>query len=137
MSPADTSTAWRQSSGRPNPESPRQTAAAGAGTVCLASRHLTGRSDGACMTANLTVAGLLAEGVARLRLPGVGTAPAATADVDAQLLLAHVLAVPRVRLKSHPEDLPDPARTQHYRRLLARRADGAILDYLTGRRALC
>jgi release factor glutamine methyltransferase len=86
------------------------------------------------MTANLTVAGLLAEGVARLRVSVAGTDPAATADLDAQLLLAHVLAVPRVRLKSHPEDLPDPARTQHYRRLLARRAAGEPLAYLTGRR---
>ena len=86
------------------------------------------------MTANLTVAGLLAEGVARLRVSPAGTDPAATAHLDAQLLLAHVLAVPRVRLKSHPEDLPDPARTQHYRRLLARRAAGEPLAYLTGRR---
>src|ERR1700730_19363006 len=130
MSTADTSTAWRQRSGRPNPESPRQTAAAGAGTVCLASRHISGRSAGACMTATLTVAGLLAEGVARLRVSVAGTDPAATADLDAQLLLANVLAVPRVRLKSHPEDLPDPSRIQHYRRLLARRAARQTLAYL-------
>ena len=86
------------------------------------------------MTANLTVAALLAEGVGRLRVSPAGTDPAATADLDAQLLLAHVLAVPRARLKSHPEDLPDPSRTQHYRRLLARRAAGEPLAYLTGRR---
>jgi release factor glutamine methyltransferase len=86
------------------------------------------------MTANLTVAALLAEGVARLRISPAGTDPAATADLDAQLLLAHVLAVPRARLKSHPEDLPEPARTQHYRRLLARRAAGEPLAYLTGSR---
>jgi release factor glutamine methyltransferase len=86
------------------------------------------------MTANLTVAGLLAEGVRELRASPAGTEPAATADLDAQLLLAHVLAVPRVRLKSHPEDLPDPSRIQHYRRLLARRAAGEPLAYLTGSR---
>jgi release factor glutamine methyltransferase len=86
------------------------------------------------MTANLTVAALLAEGAGQLRVSPAGTDPAATADLDAQLLLAHVLAVPRARLKSHPEELPDPARTQHYRRLLARRAAGEPLAYLTGRR---
>jgi release factor glutamine methyltransferase len=86
------------------------------------------------MTGNLTVAGLLAEGVRQLRASPTGTEPAATADLDAQLLLAHVLAVPRTRLKSHPEDLPDPSATQHYRRLLARRAAGEPLAYLTGSR---
>jgi release factor glutamine methyltransferase len=86
------------------------------------------------MKGNLTVAELLAEGVRQLRAAPTGTEPAATADLDAQLLLAHVLAVPRTRLKSHPEDLPDPSHTQHYRRLLARRAAGEPLAYLTGSR---
>ena len=86
------------------------------------------------MTGNLTVAGLLAEGVRQLRAAPTGIEPAATADLDAQLLLAHVLAVPRTRLKSHPEDLPDPSCTQHYRGLLARRAAGEPLAYLTGSR---
>jgi release factor glutamine methyltransferase len=86
------------------------------------------------MKGNLTVAELLAEGVRQLRAAPAGTEPAATADLDAQLLLAHVLAVPRTRLKSHPEDLPDPSHTQHYRRLLARRAAGEPLAYLTGSR---
>jgi release factor glutamine methyltransferase len=86
------------------------------------------------MTGNLTVAGLLAEGARQLRASPAGTEPAATADLDAQLLLAHVLAVPRARLKSHPEDLSDPSRTQHYRHLLARRAAGEPLAYLTGSR---
>jgi release factor glutamine methyltransferase len=86
------------------------------------------------MTANLTVAALLAEGVAALRASCAGTEPGATADLDAQLLLAHALGVPRARLKSHPQDLPDPSRTEHYRRLLARRACGEPLAYLTGSR---
>jgi len=43
------------------------------------------------MTGNLTVAGLLAEGARQLRAAPAGTEPAATADLDAQLLLAHVL----------------------------------------------
>jgi len=84
------------------------------------------------MTANLTVAALLTEGVEQLRLSPGGTESAATAHLDAQLLLAHVLAVPRARLQSHPEELPAPSRTQHYRRLLARRAAGEPLAYLTG-----
>src|SRR6202023_245216 len=95
---------------------------------------LPGRDEVECMTGNLTVAELLAEGVGQLRAAPAGTEPAATADLDAQLLLAHVLAVPRTRLKAHPEDLPDPSRTQHYRRLLARRAAGEPLAYLTGSR---
>src|SRR3981081_2835285 len=107
MSTGDTSAAWRQRSGRPNPESPRQTAAAGAGTGRLASRHLTGRSDDACMTANLPVAALLAEGVGRLRVSPAGTDPAATADLDAQLLLAHELAVASARPTSPPGETPD------------------------------
>ena len=86
------------------------------------------------MRANLTVAGLLAEGVARLRASAGGTEAAASAELDAQLLLAHAMAVARARLKSHPEDLPDPSCTQHYRRLLARRAAGEPVAYLTGSR---
>lgn len=86
------------------------------------------------MTANLTVAELLAEGVRELRASPAGAVPAATAELDAQLLLAHAMAVTRARLKSHPEELSDPSRTQHYRRLLARRAAGEPLAYLTGSR---
>jgi len=82
----------------------------------------------------LTVAELLAEGVRRLRAAPAGTEAAATAELDAQLLLAHVMAVARARLKSHPEELADPSHTQHYRRLLARRAAGEPLAYLTGSR---
>ena len=80
------------------------------------------------------MAELLAEGVRRLRAAPAGTEAAATAELDAQLLLAHVMAVARARLKSHPEELADPSHTQHYRRLLARRAAGEPLAYLTGSR---
>ncbi|HEY0767711.1 MAG TPA: peptide chain release factor N(5)-glutamine methyltransferase [Steroidobacteraceae bacterium] len=83
------------------------------------------------MTANLTVAALLAEGVAQLRAAPAGTEAAATPDLDAQLLLANVLGLARTRLKSHPEIIPDPLRTQRYRALLARRAAGEPLAYLT------
>jgi release factor glutamine methyltransferase len=82
------------------------------------------------MTEHLTVAALLAEGLAQLRAAGPG--PEVTPEPDAQLLLAHVLGVPRVRLKSHPEALPDPAQTRHYRDLLRRRAAGEPVAYLIG-----
>src|SRR5205807_299375 len=70
----------------------------------------------------------------RLRAAPAGTEAAATAELDAQLLLSHVMAVARARLKSHPEELADPSHTQHYRRLLGRRAAGEPLAYLTGSR---
>ena len=82
--------------------------------------------------AKLTVAGLLEEGKERLRASAAGREPQPTPELDAQLLLAHVLAVPRTRLKSHPEELPPPSRIQHYRCLLARRAAGEPVAYLTG-----
>jgi release factor glutamine methyltransferase len=74
---------------------------------------------------------LLAEGTARLRAAG----PAgATPELDAQLLLAHVLDVPRVRLSSHPEAPAAPERIQQYRELLVRRIAGEPLAYLLGRK---
>src|ERR1700756_803559 len=85
---------------------------------------LPGRSEVAGMvarvTADLTVAALPAEGAERLRASVAGSGPEASPELDAQLLLAHTLAVPRTRLKSHPEELPQPTAIQHYRSLLAR-----------------
>ncbi|TLY57005.1 MAG: peptide chain release factor N(5)-glutamine methyltransferase, partial [Gammaproteobacteria bacterium] len=86
------------------------------------------------MTANLTVAGLLEEAAERLRASIAAREPSATPELDAQLLLAHVLAVPRTRLKSHPEERPHPSRIEEYRRLLARHAAGEPVAYLTGYR---
>src|SRR2546429_3713647 len=91
----------------------------------------------ACMTANLTVAGLLEEAAERLRASIAAREPSATPELDAQLLLAHVLAVPRTRLKSHPEERPHPSRIEEYRRLLARHAAGEPVAYLTGYRQVC
>src|SRR5205814_6920283 len=88
----------------------------------------------ACMTANLTVAGLLEEAAERLRASIAAREPSATPELDAQLLLAHVLGVPRTRLKSHPEERPHPSRIEEYRRLLARHAAGEPVAYLTGYR---
>ena len=86
------------------------------------------------MTMNLMVASLLAEGVRRLRACPAGSAPGATPELDAQLLLAHVLGVPRVRLRSHPEGLAEPEATRRYRALVERRTAGEPLAYLTGER---
>ena len=84
------------------------------------------------MTVNLKVATLLAEGVRRLRASPAASAPGANPDLDAQVLLAHVLAVPRVRLRSHPESPAAAAAAAAYRALLERRAAGEPVAYLTG-----
>ena len=84
------------------------------------------------MTVNLTVAALLQEAVPQLRASPAGTGPAAAPELDAQLLLAHVLGAPRARLKSHPEEVPPPQPALRFRQLLERRAAGEPLAYLTG-----
>ena len=86
------------------------------------------------MTAYPTVAAVLAEGVRRLADSPAGAEPGATPDLDAQLLLAHALGVARARLKSHPQEPAEPLRVRRYQELLARRAAGEPLAYLTGRR---
>jgi release factor glutamine methyltransferase len=84
------------------------------------------------MTAKLTLAALLAQGVRRLGCAPSGAEPTATPDLDAQVLLAHVLKVARARLRSHPESLVDPPHAALYLELLERRAAGEPLAYLTG-----
>jgi release factor glutamine methyltransferase len=85
------------------------------------------------MVLNMTVAALLEEGVAKLR-----TAPALTGDtpfatqLDAELLLACALALPRVRLRSHPEATAAADAARRYRELLERRSNGEPVAYLTG-----
>jgi release factor glutamine methyltransferase len=74
---------------------------------------------------------LLAEGTGTL---AGGPAAAGATGLDAQLLLAAVLAVPRAQLHSHPEAHATAAQAAGYRQLLARRAAGEPLAYLTGRR---
>jgi release factor glutamine methyltransferase len=83
----------------------------------------------------MTVGSLLNMGRQRLQpaTPGTGAA-AAAADLDAEVLLAHVLDSARARLKSHTEAPVDSARAQAYLDLIARRAAGEPLAYLTGRR---
>jgi release factor glutamine methyltransferase len=80
------------------------------------------------MTVQLTTSDLLARGTALL-------APHLEwPDLDAGILLAFALNLPRVRLKSHPEEPRTAADLEHYRTLIERRAQGEPLAYITGRR---
>ena len=83
------------------------------------------------MTAD-TVGTLLTEGE-RTLARGAGGAGGA-ARLDAQLLLAWALAVPRAQLLADEQAPAAAAQAAGYRRLLARRAAGEPLAYLTGRR---
>jgi release factor glutamine methyltransferase len=85
------------------------------------------------MTITANVDTLLAEGVRRLSAVATGDTGAA-ARLEAGVLLAHVLAVPRARLSSHPEAPVAATPAESYRSLLLRRAAGEPLAYLTGRR---
>jgi release factor glutamine methyltransferase len=82
------------------------------------------------MTAD-TINRLLSEGARTLAdSSGVGDA----ARLDAQLLLASVLAIPRAQLHSHPEAPVGAAAAERYLALLGRRVAGEPLAYITGRR---
>ncbi len=80
------------------------------------------------MASPLTTSQLLARGVARLETCSE------SARLEAELLLAHALKIPRVRLKSHPEESRREAEAVHYLGLIERRAGGEPLAYITGRR---
>ncbi|MDX1435101.1 MAG: HemK/PrmC family methyltransferase, partial [Gammaproteobacteria bacterium] len=54
--------------------------------------------------------------------------------LDAEVLLAHVLDVPRTRLHARPETVVDAERAERYRELITRRAAGEPVAHLTGRR---
>lgn len=79
---------------------------------------------------------MTAASIATLLAAGARTlaGPAASARLDAELLLAHVLATPRARLKSHPEAVVEPPAAASFLALVGRRAAGEPLAYLTGRR---
>jgi release factor glutamine methyltransferase len=57
-----------------------------------------------------------------------------SARLDAELLLAHALNKPRTRLHGWPEDPVSAEQAARYRALIARRADGEPVAYLTGTR---
>src|SRR5215472_8945149 len=82
------------------------------------------------MTAD-TISELLSEG-ARTLADSSWVADAAR--LDAQLLLASVLAIPRAQLHSHPEASVGAAAAERFLALLARRVAGEPLAYITGRR---
>lgn len=55
--------------------------------------------------------------------------------LEADLLLAHVLNLPRVKLYSEWERLLTPAEVQSYRELLVKRVQGCPLAYITGKKS--
>jgi release factor glutamine methyltransferase len=85
------------------------------------------------MNATAMVGVLLEDGMQRLGAASTAGEPS-TARLDAELLLAAALGVPRARLRSHPEAAAHPAAVARYLRLIGRRAAGEPLAYLTGRR---
>ncbi|HTC17254.1 MAG TPA: peptide chain release factor N(5)-glutamine methyltransferase [Steroidobacteraceae bacterium] len=82
------------------------------------------------MSGGDTLASLLVEGIRRLRATPAGASP----ELDAGLLLALAVGMPRARLRSHPEDPVDLTQVRDYRALLERRAAGEPLAYLTGKK---
>jgi release factor glutamine methyltransferase len=59
---------------------------------------------------------------------------AASARLEVQYLLQHVLEKPRAWLLAHPEAVPEPQRQQTYTALLARRLAGEPIAYILGAR---
>ena len=86
------------------------------------------------MTAERSLGALLARGAQRLRASAAVHGPGATPDLDAELLLAHVLGTSRARLRSHPEEAGSAAESKRYTELIERRAAGEPLAYVIGRR---
>jgi release factor glutamine methyltransferase len=86
------------------------------------------------MTADRTLATLLARGSHRLRASPAAESPGATPDLDAELLLVYVLGTSRARIRSHPEDAATDAQSKRYSALIDRRATGEPLAYVVGRR---
>lgn len=79
------------------------------------------------MTAAITVATALRRATQRLRHHGD------SADLEARLLLAHVLGVPGTRLYTEPRAEIAAADIRRYEQLIGRRAGGEPLAYITGR----
>ncbi|MEE8286488.1 MAG: peptide chain release factor N(5)-glutamine methyltransferase [Gammaproteobacteria bacterium] len=57
-----------------------------------------------------------------------------SARLDAEVLLAHALDMPRTRLLGWPDDRVAASQAARYRELIARRGDGEPVAYLTGMR---
>jgi release factor glutamine methyltransferase len=58
-----------------------------------------------------------------------------TGRLDAEVLLSHVLDRPRSHLFAHPETIPSSDQASTFAHLVARRARGEPVAYLTGRKA--
>ncbi|HEY4388871.1 MAG TPA: peptide chain release factor N(5)-glutamine methyltransferase [Ktedonobacteraceae bacterium] len=76
-----------------------------------------------------TIRDLLSHGVSVLKEAGHESA-----RLEAQLLLESVLGVDRAILYGYPERNVETTEEQHYRELIARRAQGEPVAYLTGHR---
>jgi release factor glutamine methyltransferase len=76
----------------------------------------------------IDIRGALKEGMSLLRAAQV---PSHT--LAAELLLMHTLGRDRAWVHSHPEDALDPATAQKFLALIARRAAGEPVQYLTGK----
>ena len=76
----------------------------------------------------LDVRGALKEGMARLR-----AAQISSSTLAAELLLMHALGRDRTWLYTNPEAALDPAESEKYFALIARRAAGEPTQYLTGK----
>ena len=74
----------------------------------------------------LKIATALADGTKQLR--GVSDSP----RLDAELLLARALDVPRTYLFAHPEDALDPVAVERFCSSLEQRSDGLPLAYISG-----
>jgi release factor glutamine methyltransferase len=86
------------------------------------------------MTRDHLLGTLLERGARRLRISAAAQGPGATPDLDAELLLVHILGTSRARLRSHPEEAASAAQSKRYTELIERRATGEPLAYVIGRR---
>jgi release factor glutamine methyltransferase len=82
------------------------------------------------METNLTVGVLLTEGLRRLHQG----ANASSASLDAEVLLAHALAMSRAQIRAHPQNVPAAERARRYGELLERCASGEPVAYILGQR---
>jgi release factor glutamine methyltransferase len=86
------------------------------------------------MADNLTIGSLLGLGLQRLHAVPPSLTSAASARLDAELLLSETLGLSRARLRSHPEHPVEPDEARRYMELVERRATGEPVAYLLGRR---
>jgi release factor glutamine methyltransferase len=86
------------------------------------------------MTERNSLGALLEQGARRLRASAAAQGPAATPDLDAELLLSYAFDTSRARLRSHPETIAGEAERERYVALIERRATGEPLAYVIGRK---